>query len=161
MTQPAAVDSGQSLIDLSPQTLIQVAVLGAGLGALSWVLTALIRQVVFVPLFCGDPSSSMCVGATGGAGVIALIITMIAGLLGLVRLGVYRPLLVVLAAGISLWGLAGWTAELFWVEALLWSVLLHLFIYAAFTWLVRPRSFPLALGAAVIVVVLIRLVTML
>ena len=159
MTQPAASDSGQTLIELSPQTLIQVAVLGAGLGILSWLLTLLVRQIVFVPLFCGDPSNSLCVGATGGAGVIALLLTMIAGLLGLVRLGVYRPLLVVLAVGVSLWGIAGWTANLFWVESLLWSVLLYLLVYVAFTWLVRPRSFPLTVVLVVIVVILTRVVS--
>ncbi len=151
----------QSLIELRPQTLLQVALLGAGLGLLSWVLTLLIRQVVFVPLFCGDPTNSQCVGATGSAGVIALLLTGVVGLLGLVRLGVYRPLLVVLAATIALWGVSIWVGDMYWFEAIAWSVVLFALVYAAFTWLVRPRSFAFAVVLVILALVVVRVVAIL
>lgn len=155
--QPSSPNTPQPLIDLSAQTLLQVALLGAGLGILSWILTQLIRQIVFVPLFCGDPANSMCVGATGSAGVIALIATTIAGLLGLVRLGVYRPLLVALASAVSLWGIAIWIGNLLWFEAIAWSIVLYVVSYVVFTWLVRPRAFVLAVGLVLAVVLLARI----
>lgn len=154
-------DTSQTLIELRPQTIMQVALLGIGLGILSWVLTLLIRQVIFVPLFCGDPANSLCVGATGGAGTIALIVTALAGLLGLVRLGVYRPLLVALAVAISLWGVSSWIGDMFWLEAVAWSVALYLTAYVAFTWLVRPRAFGMAIALVLLAVVVARLITIL
>ncbi len=154
-------DTSQTLIELRPQTIMQVALLGIGLGVLSWVLTLLIRQVIFVPLFCGDPANSLCVGATGGAGMIALIVTALAGLLGLVRLGVYRPLLVALAVAISLWGTSSWIGDMFWLEAVAWSVALYLTAYVAFTWLVRPRAFGMAIALVLLAVVIARLITIL
>lgn len=151
--------SAQALIDLRWQSLVQVGLFGAGLGLLSWLLTILVKQVIFVPLFCGDPTNAACVGATGSAGVLALIVAGIVGLLGLVRLGVYRPLLVALAAAVSLWGVALWTGEMQWYEAAAWSVLLYALVYVVFTWLVRPRTFGLALALVVIVAILSRVVS--
>ena len=146
----------QSLIELRWQTLVQVALFGAGLGLASWLLTMAVKQVIFVPLFCGDPTNAACVGATGSAGVLALIVTGIIGLLGLVRLGVYRPLLVALAAAVSLWGVALWTGSMQWYEAIAWSVLLYALVYAVYTWLVRPRTFAIALVLVIVVAVLSR-----
>ncbi len=157
MDKSTTTDVSQSLIELRPQTVLQVALLGVGLGVVSWLLTMLIRQVIFVPLFCGDPSNSMCVGATGGAGVITLIAVGIAGLLGLVRLGVYRPLLVALASAVTLWGVAIWLGKLYWFEALAWSIVLYVLCYVVYTWLVRPRNFGFALGLVVVVVLLARI----
>lgn len=151
--------SAQSLIDLRWQSLVQVGLFGAGLGLLSWLLTILVKQIIFVPLFCGDPTNAACVGATGSAGVLALIVAGIVGLLGLVRLGVYRPLLVALAAAVSLWGVALWTGEMEWYEAAAWSVLLYALVYVVYTWLVRPRTFGLALALVVIVAILSRVVS--
>jgi Ca2+/Na+ antiporter len=158
MENPSTQNSSQTFIELSGQTLAKVALLGVGLGLVSWLLTMLIRQVVFVPLFCGDPANAACVGATGSAGVLALIITGIIGLLGLVRLGVYRPLLVALAAAISLWGMSLWTGNMQWYEALAWSIVLYALTYVLYTWLVRPRAFGFALGAVLVAVVLSRIV---
>lgn len=157
MDTPTTTETSQSLIELRPQTVLQAALLGAGLGVVSWLLTMLIRQVIFVPLFCGDPSNSMCVGSTGGAGVITLIAVSIAGLLGLVRLGVYRPLLVALAAAVTLWDMAIWLGKLYWFEALAWSIVLYALSYVVYTWLVRPRNFGFALGLVVIVALLARI----
>lgn len=157
MDQSDLSEKTPSFIELSPQSLLQVALLGAGLGVLYWLLTLLVRQIVFVPLFCGDPTNTMCVGATGSAGVVALLLASIVGLLGLVRLAIYRPLLIALAAAVSLWGLSGWTANMFWLEALASSVVLFALCYVIFTWLVRPRSFALAGVLVVVMVILARI----
>lgn len=146
------------LIELQPQQLIQVALLGAGVGVAVWLLSLIIKQIVLVPLFCGDPAGSMCVGANDTAGTIGLIIGSFIGLLGLVRLSVYRPLLIVIAAAISLWGVTSLVSELTWFEALGWTILLYAVVYALFAWLVRPRAFAVAVVLILVAVVLARLI---
>jgi len=144
------------LIELQPQQLVQIALLGLGVGAALWLVTLLVRHVVFAPLFCGDPTNGLCVGATANAGAFATIIAAIVGLLGLVRMSVYRPLLIVIAVAISIWGLSTWVADLPWFEGLAWSVLLYAVGYVAFAWLVRPRSFAPMIIMVIIAVILIR-----
>ncbi len=143
-------------IEMPQQQIIQIALFGAVLGAVAWVVALLIKQAILGPLFCGDPASSACVNAPGTATTIAGVLTGVVGLLGLVRLSVYRPLLIVLAAVVSLWGIGTWTAHLPWYEALSWSVLLYALTYLAFSWLVRPRMFAPAVIIVVVAVVLIR-----
>lgn len=145
-----------SLIELDPRQLVQIALVGAVTGAVVWLLTLLIRQVVFVPLFCGDPMSSGCTGASGTASIIAGIIGAVIGLMGLVRISVYRPLLIVLAAMVALWGFGSWLSDNPWYQAMTWSVILYALTYAAFAWLVRPRIFGIALGTVVVVIILAR-----
>lgn len=149
------------LIELRMQQLIQIALLGVVLGLATWILTLLVRQVVLVPLFCGDPAAGLCVNATDTAGNIASIVSGIAALLGLVRLSVYRPLLIALAVTISLWGFGSWVAQLLWFESIAWAVLLHTAAYVLFSWLVRPRSFLPAIILVVVAVLIVRLVPML
>ena len=148
-------------IEMQPRQLLPIALLGAAVGAAMWLLAILVRQVIFVPLFCGDPTNSMCVGAVDSAGAVATVIAAIIGLMGLVRLSIYRPLLVVLAVAIVLWGLGGWVNSLPWFEALAWAILLYALCYIAFAWLVRPRAFVAAVVLVVLAVIVARWLPML
>lgn len=156
MEKTDRTDVTNVLIEVKQQLMIQVALLGAALGVAAWLLAALIRQVIFEPLFCGDAANGMCVSAASNSGLVALTIVSVAGLMGLVRLGAYRPLLVVIAAAITLWGLASWTHNLSWLEAILWSAILFALSYVVFLWLARIRPFAIAVIAIVLVVVLAR-----
>ncbi len=143
-------------IDMPRQHVVQITLLGAVLGAATWIVALLIRQVVLMPLFCGDSANGTCPDVTTNATNISLIVTAVIGLLGLVRLSVYRPLLIVLAVIASLWGVGAWTVGSPWYEALAWLIILCALCYVAFAWLVRPRSFVPAVILVVIAVVLIR-----
>lgn len=145
----------QFLIELQPRQLAQIALAGAIAGVAVWLLTMLIRQVILVPIFCGNPASATCVGANDIAGIFATIIAAVIGLMGLVRIGAFRPLLIVIAAAISLWGLSSWVSGLF-IGALVWSVVLYALAYTAFAWFVRIRPFVPALLVVVFVVFLAR-----
>ncbi len=158
---PESSNRWGGLIDLRAQQIVQIALLGITLGAVMWLATQLVRQVVLVPLFCGDPTNGMCLSATDTAGVIATVVAAVVGLMGLVRLSVYRPLLIVIASAVCLWGLSGWTAGLPWFEALAWTVILYAICYIAFAWLVRPRAFVPVVIIVVIVVALARLLPVL
>lgn len=144
------------LIEMSQHQAVQIVLLGIGLGVGAWLLSELIRRVILVPLFCGDPSSIVCANAPDFGANTAAIIVVIAGLMGLVRLSVYRPLLIALAVLVSLWGLGAWTSPLAWYESLAWFVILYALCYIAFAWLVRPQSFMPTIVAVVVAVVLIR-----
>lgn len=144
-----------NLIELHPNQLIQVAILGAVVGIVVWLLSLFIGQLVLAPMMCGNGSADC--GATSVGGAIATILAGLVGLMGLVRLSVYRPLLIVLAALVSLWGLSNWVSGLAWFEALSWSVLLYGFAYATFAWLVRPRPFIPVVIIVVLLVLLVRI----
>jgi hypothetical protein len=146
------------LIELGVQQLVQIALLGIGLGAGFWLLTQIIRQVILVPLLCGDPTTSACLAVNDTSGSIAGVIVAIIGVLGLVRLSVYRPLIIVVAAAISLWGLSSWIAGLQWYEGLAAAIILYVVSYVAFSWLVRPRAFVPAMVIVIVVVVLARFI---
>jgi len=150
-----AIDSNSPLIDVRPNTMVQVVLLGIILGAVTWLLTILIERFVAGALLCGDQTT--CESSTLVAGNAAIVLTAIGGLLGMVRLGVYRPLLVVIAATIVLWGLSGYMIGMMWYEAMAWTVLFTAVTYAAFVWLVRPRFFLAAIILVLLVVILARI----
>lgn len=156
----SATASSQHLIDIRPNTMVQIVLLGIVLGAISWLLTVLVDRFVVGALICGDQGPT-CNSSTVIAGNIAIVMTAIGGLLGLVRLGVYRPLLVVIAAAIVLWGISGYTLGMQWYEAMAWTVLFTAVVYAAFTWLVRPRFFLAAIVLVIIIVLAARLLPVL
>ncbi len=89
----------------------RIAIIGAILGVLYWILTS----------FIGKYTSSMDV-----AGNIATIIVATVGVIVMLSQRMVRPLLVVTAAAVTLWGLSGWTGDLVWFEAIIWSVILYL-----------------------------------
>lgn len=156
MEQSTLPESQTQLIDMRANTIIQVVLLGVILGAITWLLTLLLERFVITPIFCGDSGNGICMNVGTVAGNVALVFTAIGGLLGLIRLGVYRPLLVVIASSIVLWGLAGWASGLLWYETLAWTVLLYAIVYTAFSWLVRPRFFLVAIILVLIVVIVAR-----
>lgn len=157
MEQSTLPDSQTQLIDMRTNTIIQVVLLGIILGAVTWLLTLLIDRFVITAIFCSDAGNGICANAGTVAGNVALVLTAIGGLLGLIRLGVYRPLLVVIAASIVLWGLSGWMNGMLWYETLAWTVLLYAATYATFAWLVRPRFFLAAIILVLIVVIVARI----
>ena len=138
------------------QHVMRIVLLGVGLGIVGFLLSLVVRDVVLAPVFCESVAVEKCNGVANSAGNIVSVIVAIVGLLGLVRLSVYRPLLVVLAVAISFWNIGSWTAQLPWYEALSWWVLLYALGYTAFAWLVRPRAFLPTLLIVVIAVILIR-----
>jgi len=145
------------LIELQPQQMAQVVVLGAATGLIVWILTFLVKQAVIVPLFC----SGACTNATDVAGIVATVLGGAVGLMGLVRIGVYRPLMIVIAVAIALGGLAGLVYGMAWYQTLLWSVALYAAAYAAFAWFVRIRPLIPALFVVIGVVILTRIFTVL
>ena len=150
------------IIELQPQQLIRVAVLGFVVGIVAWLVTLFASEVVLPAIPCGEASDASCAVMTADtSSAIATLLASVVGLLGLVKLGVYRPIIVVIAAVICLWPLNAWTQNLFWFESIAWHGILYMFLYTLFSWLVRPRSIVTVLLVVIPVVVLIRWVSML
>jgi hypothetical protein len=99
-----------------------------------------------------------CSDAPKYAMIVSMVIGSLGGLIALVQIRIYRPLLAVLAVAVSLWGfnvlLAGIDT---WLGIALLSLLFGA-AYLLFVWIARIRSFILAVITSIVVMVIIRLV---
>ena len=78
MDQSAASDTPSSLIDMRPATVVQVALLGVILGAISWLVTLLLGRFVLDAIFCANESTTgICLNTNVIAGNIAIVFSAI------------------------------------------------------------------------------------
>ena len=143
-------------------SFIVVLAVGAFVGFFGWLLALGIYSWVITPVFCrSTDTASICADASVVAWVIGYIIMSIAGLFMLVRAGIFRPLLVVLAALVTLWLVGSWFMPTYWGAGLLWGTGLFALAYALYTWLASIEKFVISSVLIVAVVVLMRLLVML
>ena len=163
MADEYTTEAQPKIADIRPLTMAYVALSGFILGLIAWGLMAVISNYVIDPLFCRADSANFSVCAQGGslASNVAVIFASGFGLLALVRLGIFRPLLVALASAITLWGLGTWVGGMEWYAALLWSGILFALAYATYTWLSQIRSFVIALVAIIVVMAVARILPIL
>ena len=130
-------------------------------GAVTGIVTAgvfyLLNTYIFGAVLCRGAAES-CGQAPLYSAIVAVIVGAIAGIVGLTRVGVYRPLLVVIASMISLWGLHNYLANSAWYIGLIAFALLFACAYLLFAWIARIRSFIVAAIVMVVLVVIARLV---
>lgn len=154
-----ADDTTRLYTAVSRRQLVEVVIVGAVVGLLVWVLAGVLDVHVFQRWLCGENGSvSYCSEASNYANATAMIIGALVGLFLLIRAMVYRPLLIVLAVTLALWGLPTLTAPLHWFAGVLAAVLLTAIAYLAFTWLARLQSILLSLVTVVVVVLITRAV---
>lgn len=134
--------------------------IGAGVGIAGWLLTLFFRNIVIENIFCRS-ADTFAICSNGGtiAWNIAFVIVSLASVFILMRIGMYRPLLIVLAAMVTLWGIAGWLLPMIWWQSMLWSGVLFGLAYALFAWLASHTVFVVSLVSSVIAVILIRLIS--
>ena len=144
-------------IDMDKKQFINVLLTGLIVGVVTWVLRVVLEKYVFGPIMCNEEVAGSCRQAVSYTNVSATILGAAAGLVILVRLRVYRPLLVALAACIALFGLYTVTDTMMWALGLVLFAVLHGITYGLFTWLTRIRLFVICLIAIIVAVVLIRL----
>lgn len=148
-----------AIVPLNYAQLGRLAGIGAVIGLLSWGLGHLFDAFVFKALLCGgDVPSLKCDNSYQYANASAMLIAAGVGLFGLVRFQLYRPLLIGLMSTLALWSVLDRLWSLQWYVALICVVVIFALTYAAFTWLARIRSFLIALGASIILLVVIRAV---
>ena len=149
-------ESKPVVIDQPKSMLLKVIVSGVALGFVVWALTYVLERFVLGSLLCdGDV---LCVKGTAFSGSIAAVVAAIIGVATLVRMNIYRPLLIALGAVVSLWGLTKWLNGLSVLEAVGWTVLLYALAYGAYAWIARIRSVPILLITFALIVVATRAV---
>lgn len=158
MTETNTISESPSLIVMNYRKLIYIAIVGLVTGLLIWGLTLLLDTYIYKALLCANETAQQCVSSTRYATTTATILGAAAGLFGLVRLQVFRPLLVVAAAIVSLWGLLALVLPLAWYTELLIVMGLYAVAFAVFAWIVRLRHFWIALVSVIVLIVIVRLV---
>lgn len=144
------------LVALELRRMVLAVLVGAGVGLVIWLLNFVLSDYVLGTLLCHGSQAMKCVPAGQYGEVIAGIIGAGLGLFLLVRLQIFRPLLVVLGVFVSLWGIVSSLSLLPWYGVLLSCVLLYALAMIAFTWLARLRSFGLVIVLFVVVAVAVR-----
>jgi hypothetical protein len=150
-------DKRQLFTPIDTSKVIAVIALGAVIGLLVWSLTLAIDRYILTAVLCQGNQALDCANTPLYAESTATIIGAIVGLFFLVRLQVFRPLLVVLAAVVSLWGIVGLAGLLPWYGIGLSTVILYAFAYGLFAWVARIRSFGMVLVLLVVLVMAVRL----
>jgi hypothetical protein len=137
---------------------VRIVFIGAALGLLWWVLTALLRHYVIEPIACRDLSTAAaCVDSLGIAGSIATVLVAIVGTFILVRTLQPRPLIISASVAAVLWSLGAYINGLAWYEALLWSIVLYAVSYVLFRLIANMVRLPIVIATAVVTVLVIRI----
>jgi hypothetical protein len=136
-------------VETDRMEILRVALVGAIVGLLVPLLAIAIANWFIDPVFCrSNQSFSIC--SSGGivAYHSAAIIVAMAVIALFANWGVFRPLPLVIAATIAMWGFKKFVDPLTstsWVEYYVFSMILTLLCYLLFYWLLRLRNFPLSI----------------
>lgn len=139
----------------SRESFLQPLLIGVVAGLATWGIYALLRRFVVVGLLC-DYSDAYCNAGPSVAFVVTLIAAHFLALIALVRSGALRPLLVIIAAVVTLWGVQAWLSGQVWWSGMLYSGLLFGLAYVYYAWINRLLFFPVALVITVLSVVIAR-----
>lgn len=144
-------------IAVSPMSVVNALVIGAVAGALSYGLFYVLNAMALPSLFCRDNAAQNCGSVPTISIIISLIIAHFLALVALVRTGIIRPLLVVLAAVFTLWGFQNWLGTQLWWVGVLYSAFLFGLAYVYYAWINRLLQLPVALGLTVVSLIIARL----
>ena len=151
-------DTPASLVVMSYRKLLFIIACGAVAGIATWGLTYLLDAYIYKAILCNGDAAVQCASSYQYATTTATILGAAVGLFGLVRLQVFRPLLIVIAAYVALWGLLVSLLPLSWYVAAAIAAVLYGLAFGVFAWLTRIRKFYIAIIIAILVVVAVRFV---
>lgn len=158
MNETQTEDQAVSLVPMSGARLLQVIAVGAVVGLVAWGLSFFLDKYIFQAILCHGSQAIRCdMGAQYAEGVASVVAAGV-GLFFLVRLQVFRPLLVALAAMACLWGIVGLTVEMPLYGVGLSVAGLYAAAYTLFAWLARLRMFWLVVVLLIAVVIGVRYV---
>jgi len=134
-TEPQSINSSYSLQ--------RVVLVGVVLGIIFWVLSSFLGNYIH---------------PTETAGNIATILVATLGIMIMMRYRMAQSIVIAVATGATLWGLAQLTRGLSWVEVAIWSVFLYGLAYALYSWMARYIKPIPVLAAMLIIVIAVRVV---
>ncbi len=143
-------------IAVSPFSIVSALSVGAVAGALSYGLYYVQNTMALPALFCRE-NAQYCSSVPSISIVISLIVVHFLALIAIVRAGIIRPLLVVLAAVFTLWGFQTWLSSHVWWVGVLYSALLFGLAYLYYAWINRLLQLPIALGLTVLSLIAVRI----
>lgn len=146
------------IVSMPGRELMATIAVGVGVGLLVALVSYLMNTFVFGVVLCRPQSSAECSQAPHYAAIVAMIVGAIAGVVALARLRVYRPLLIVIAATIALWGVSAMFSGLAWYWFVAILAVIFGLAYGLFSWASRLRSFILAIVVVIVLIVAIRYV---
>lgn len=155
INQPEEYDA--RFVGMATGELIRILLLGAVVGLVTWGLTYVLDTYVYQALLCKGNALS-CDNSSLYASVSATILAALGALFVLIRAHIYRPLLIVLAATVSLWGVVLMLSNMEWYWTAILSGLMYALAYGLYAWISRIRYLWLMLLATVVLVVVVRLV---
>ena len=152
-----AIEKTPLFAAMRPVQFVQVVIIGLLAGAFSWIFAEVLGTYVLKPAACaGD--AFVCAASSQPAVILGSLLAAFIGLFGLVKLQIFRPLLIVIAATLSLWGLVGELTALSWYWSLAATTALSAIAYTAYMWIVRIRMFWLVVLLSVVLIVALRLI---
>lgn len=154
MTEDAEVTGSGAITEMTADQIGKVILGGLIAGAIAGGLTLFFSTIVFRVMPC---SAEACGAGGQYAAVLAGIISAAFGLFWLIRTQVFRPLLVVIAVTISLWGIGLLTLHWPWYALIGMTAVIHAFAYGLFAWISRIRLFWVVVILLVALVFAVRL----
>jgi hypothetical protein len=126
-------------------------------GLISWGLAIVIGEYALKGIFCQALITEQCAATAGYSRGAGIVLATIIAVFALVKMQVFRPLLVGICVMVSLWDIASVLMMLpAHLAAMLFAGLFGL-AYLAFMWIARLRSFGMALVLMIVMVVVVRL----
>ena len=156
-----ASETRSSLVPMTWRELARIGAIGAVIGALSVGLYVLFHAYIFQAVLCRDQANTACGQAATYAAITTAFIASFVAVVVLAHIRVYRPLLIILAAILALWGIQSIVAVLPWYWALAGMIAVGALAYSLFAWIARIRSFILSAVAAIVIAVIIRCIIVL
>ncbi len=154
-----ARDPRVTWVTMNWRAIISIGLIGLLVGVVTYALNLVLLNYVFEPIMCRESvMDARCGNKEGFASAVAIILGSMVGLVFLVRERVYRPLLVILAVGLSMWGVFSVVTAMPWLMATATIAIAFALSYMLFAWVVQPISLAVALALATVAVVAIRLV---
>ena len=118
----------------SKRVFLRILAILVASGVAIWLLALAFDKFMITPVFCANAEHiSICANSTSIASYVALVLAGIMLVPVLAVFGIKRPLLVVIAATVSLAGGS-------WILSLLWVVLATVLVYLSLIWLNRIRG---------------------
>lgn len=157
MKDDTQTDQPTSVVTMSNSDLINILVVGGIVGLLVWGLGFLLNRYIFDVYLCQNEVSNQCAYAKNYAAGLAAVLVSFAALAVLLRFRIYRPLLVLIAAMVSMWGVVqlGWNFP--WYQGALIALALYALAFGVFSWIGRVRDFWITLIIVSVLVVAVRL----
>lgn len=152
------IERVEPAVTMSYRQLWWIGLIGAGVGLAAWLLGMLLDAALFRFIFCREAGLSGCAVSSTYGNAAGLLIATGLGVWALVRIQIFRPLIIGLAAALTLWGVYGALDGQVWYVSMLVGVILFALAYMLFGWIMRLRSMLWAIAISILLLVIVRFV---